>query len=92
MLKHDIYNICSCVTLTAYIKRIKKEDRHLMTTICQLHSMQLQKEVKSNPAVKKVCGPQKKAIVEKYVKSKVQPRNGCGGRLLRKIVDRFLRD
>jgi len=32
--------------------------------------MQLQKEVKSNPAVKKVCGP-KKVIVKKDVKSKV---------------------
>jgi len=32
--------------------------------------MQLQKEVKSNPALKKGCGPQK-AIVKKHVKSKV---------------------
>jgi len=32
--------------------------------------MQLQKEVKSNPVVKKVCGP-KKAIVKKDVKSRV---------------------
>jgi len=32
--------------------------------------MRLQKEVKSNPTVKKVCGP-KKAIVKIDVKSKV---------------------
>jgi len=32
--------------------------------------MQLQKEVKSKPAVKKGCGP-KKTIVKKDVKSKV---------------------
>jgi len=32
--------------------------------------MQLQKEVKSKPAVKKVCSP-KKAILKKDVKSKV---------------------
>jgi len=29
-----------------------------MMAIWQLHSMQLQKEVKSNPAVKKVCSPE----------------------------------
>jgi len=40
--------------------------------------MQLQKEVKSYPAVKKVCGP----IVEKDVNPKWQPRNGCDGRLM----------
>jgi len=32
--------------------------------------MQLQKEVKSKPSCKKVCGP-KKAIVKKDVKSKM---------------------
>ena len=36
--------------------------------ICQLYSMQLQKEVKSNPVVKKVCSP---PVVKKDVKSKV---------------------
>jgi len=36
--------------------------------ICQLCS--IQKEVKSNPSCKKVCGP-KKAIVKRDVKSKV---------------------
>jgi len=29
-----------------------------MIAICYLNSMQLQKEVKSNPAVKKVCSPE----------------------------------
>jgi len=38
-----------------------------MTTVCQLHSTQLQKETKSNPKQPKVCGPQE----DKDVKSKV---------------------
>jgi len=41
-----------------------------MMAICQLHSMQLQKEVQSNrkqPSCKKVCSPDsKKAVVKKY--------------------------
>ena len=39
-----------------------------MTTICQIHSMHLQKEVKSNqkqPSCKKKCVTPKKAIAKK---------------------------
>ena len=35
-------------------------------------------------AIKKQCSPQK-GYCEKDVKSKVQPRNGCDGRLMVKI-------
>jgi len=52
--------------------------------ICQLCSIQLQK-VKSNPAVKKVCGPQE-GQCKKDVKSKVVAKNGCDGRLIAKIL------
>jgi len=54
-----------------------------------IHSMQLQKEVKSNPkqpsCKKKVCGP-KKAIVKKDLKSKVVAKKWFDGRLIAKIL------
>jgi len=57
------------VHISAYIKK-----REITTTINQLCSTQLQKEVKSNPKtaqlLKKVCGPQE-GHCEKDVKSKV---------------------
>jgi len=59
--------------VTTERKRNTNNRKYLMITICLLHTMQLQKEVKSNPqqpSYKKVCGP-RKAIVKKEVKSKV---------------------
>jgi len=49
------------------LKHKTNNNKHV---ICQLHSMQLQKEVKSNPAVKKYAAL-KDAVVKKDVKSKV---------------------
>jgi len=49
--------------------------------ICQLCSIQLQKEVKSiqkQPSCKKFAAP-KKAIVKKDMLSKVAAKNGCDG-------------
>ena len=51
---------------TATYKEKTNNNKHW---ICQLY-YELQKEVKSNPAVKKVGGP-KNAVVKKDVKSKV---------------------
>jgi len=54
-----------------------------------IHSMQLQKGVKSNPkqpSCKKVCAPPKKAIVKKDVKSKMVAKKWLDGRLMAKIL------
>jgi len=51
-----------------------------------IHSMQL---VKSNPkqlSCKKKCAAPKKAIVKKYVKSKVAAKKWLDGRLMAKIL------
>jgi len=61
-----------------------------MMAICQLHSMHLQKEVKSNPKQPsykkslscKVCGPQEGHCE----KSKVAAKNSLDGRLMAKIL------
>jgi len=49
-----------------------------------IHSMQLQKEVKSNPKQPswKKCVAPKKAIVKKDVKSKVAAKKWLDGRLM----------
>ena len=55
---------------TVPIKSNTNNNKHV---ICQLHTMQLQKEVKSNPkqpSYKKMCGP-KNTGVKKNVKSKI---------------------
>jgi len=62
----------------------------LIMAICQvcIHSMLLQKEVKSNPkqpSCKKCVAP-KKAIVKKDVKSKVVAKKWLDGRLLGKFL------
>jgi len=49
------------------IKNKRNDNKHV---ICQLYNMQLQKLVKSSPAVKKCVAP-KNDIVKKDVKSKV---------------------
>jgi len=49
-----------------------------MMAICQLHSMQLQKEAKSNPAVKKYA-KLKMAIVKNW-NPRWRSRNSCDGR------------
>ena len=49
--------MCTCNTIKSFAGT--NNNKH---AICQLHSMQLQKEVESNPkqpSCKKVCGPQK---------------------------------
>jgi len=52
-----------------------------------IFSTQLQKELKSNPAVKKGCSP-KRVIVKKDVKSKVVAKKySCDGRLMEKFLN-----
>jgi len=53
--KH-VHNTIEALYTAAYEGKEKKS-KNLMMTICQLHSMQLQKEVKSNSSNKKVCSP-----------------------------------
>ena len=53
---------------------IKNKTKNNKLVICQLHSMQLQKELKSNPkqpSCKKVCSPQECCCEKSYMKSKV---------------------
>jgi len=55
-----------------------------------MHSMQLQKEVKSNPkqpSCKKKCVAPKKAIVKKDVKSKVAAKKWLDSRLMANNVN-----
>ena len=58
--------------------------------ICKLHSMQLQKEVKSNPkqsSCKKISvRPTKMLLWKKMWNPKWRPRNGCDNRLKAKIL------
>jgi len=42
-----------------YVKKKTNNNKHLLVVMCQLHSIQLQKEVKYNLAVHKACGSQK---------------------------------
>jgi len=60
-----------------------------MEIIKQHCSIQLQKEVKSNPKtaqLQKRCAAPKKAIVKKDVKSKVAAKNGSDGSSMAKIL------
>jgi len=41
---------------------------------------------KNSPAVKKMCAAPKKTIVKKMWNPRWQPRNGCDGRLIGKIL------
>ena len=61
-------------------------NRHV---ICQLHSMQIQKEVKSNikqPSCKKSVQPPRMLLCKKMWNPKWRPRNDCDGRLNAKIL------
>jgi len=84
------YRFFTLRTLLAIGEKIDNT-KHLINdgNMLAIHSMRLQKEMKSNPkqpSCKKKCAAPKKAIVKKDVKSKVAAKKWLNGRLMAKIL------
>ena len=64
---------CMCIILQSKLLLIKNKTNNNKHVICQSHSMQSPKEVKSSPkqpSCKKKCAAPKDAVLKKDVKSR----------------------